>query len=251
MRRLSSSGLSVGVWVVALAAVAVSVCTAQTSPANPTIWDGAYSDAQAKRGEAVYAAACLSCHGDDLTGQQSRLMGDRFMRDWREDTLGSLFTRTRAVMPRRAPGSLTDTQYLDVIAFVLQQNGFPAGARDLSSESAPKVLVVGKEGPQPVPEFALVQVTGCLKEVPGGWTLTRASSPVRTRTPDVTPAELQSAAPNSTPSTGTFRLMEALAYKPSPNRDHQVMIKGLLIRRPDDRINVTALESLAPGCTPD
>jgi mono/diheme cytochrome c family protein len=90
---------------------------AQTpAAANKTVRDGAYTEAQAKRGEAVYAAECSSCHASDLTGQGSRLMGARFMRDWREDSLDSLFRRTKAVMPRGTPGILTDAQYLDIIA---------------------------------------------------------------------------------------------------------------------------------------
>ena len=48
---------------------------AQSPPStSKTVWDGAYTDGQAKRGEAVYAAECSSCHGEDLSGQQSRLM---------------------------------------------------------------------------------------------------------------------------------------------------------------------------------
>jgi len=65
--------------------------------------DGSYTDAQAKRGQTVYAAECSSCHAEDLTGQQSRLAGDRFMRDWREDNLGNLFRLIKATMPRDTP----------------------------------------------------------------------------------------------------------------------------------------------------
>src|SRR4029450_13842529 len=154
MRRLTL--LAVG-----LAMAAAHIVGAQSPPAaGKTVWDGAFTDAQATRGEVVYAKECASCHGEDLTGQQSRLMGDRFMRDWREDNLNNLFRRTRAVMPRRAPGTLTDNQYLDVVAYVLQQNGFPDGMQELTVEAAPAIQLVAKEGPQPVPEFALIQITG-------------------------------------------------------------------------------------------
>ena len=234
-----------------LAASSARTFAAQAPQASgKTVWDGAYSDAQAKRGEAVYVAECVSCHGEDLSGQQGRLIGDRFMRDWREDNLNNLFRRTKAVMPRRAPGILTDGQYFDVVAYVLQQNGFPAGAQDLNAETASNIQLVGKEGPQPVPEFALVQVSGCLRESGGTWTLTSATDPSRSRTPDLTPEDLQAGGANPLGS-GTFRLLEALAYKPGPNKDHKVMVKGLLIRRPDNRINVTSLEAVAPSCSPD
>jgi cytochrome c5 len=109
-------------WIVPLALLSVTLAAAlsataradaqQTSaPAGKTVWDGSYTDAQAKRGGAVYAAECSSCHLDDLAGQQGRLIGDRFMKDWREDNLGNLFHRIKTTMPRRAAGSLTDAQY--------------------------------------------------------------------------------------------------------------------------------------------
>jgi S-disulfanyl-L-cysteine oxidoreductase SoxD len=225
----------------------ISAQALQLQSTGRTVWDGAYSEAQAKRGEAVYAAECISCHGEDLSGQGSRLIGERFMRDWGEDNLNSLFRRTKAVMPRRAPGSLTDAQYLDVVAFILQQNEFPAGTQELSAETALSIQLVGKEGPQPAPEFSLVQIAGCLKESSGAWMLTNATDPRRSRTPDLTAEDLQAAVGRPLGS-GTFRLLEALAYKPGANKDHKVMVKGLLIRRPDNRINVTALETIASSC---
>jgi mono/diheme cytochrome c family protein len=235
-------------------AVAVGFLTARAdaqagTAAAKTVWDGAYSEPQARRGEAVYAAECSSCHASDLSGQNGRLIGDRFMRDWREDNLDSLFRRTKAVMPRTAPGTLTDGQYLDIIAYVLQENGFPAGSEDLKAETAPSILLVGKEGPQPVPEGALVQASGCLTESGGVWTLTNATAPKRTRTPDITPDEL-TASEGKALGTETFRLMEVFAYKPDAQKDHKVSVKGLLIKRPENRINVTGLETIGASCAP-
>ena len=228
---------------------AIAVGAQAPTSTGKTVWDGSYTDAQAARGATVYTAQCSSCHGEDLSGQSGRLIGDRFMRDWREDNLNNLFRRTKAVMPRRAPGTLTDVQYFDVVAYILQQNEFPAGGQELNAESAPSILLVGKDGPQPVPEFSLIQMAGCLRDSGGLWTLTSATDPGRSRTPDLTPEDLQAAATKPL-GTGTFRLLEALAYKPAANKDHKVMVKGLLIRRPDNRINVTALESIGSTCEP-
>lgn len=228
---------------------AIAVGAQAPASTGKTVWDGSYTEGQATRGAAVYAAECRSCHGEDLSGQSSRLIGDRFMRDWREDNLNNLFRRTKAVMPRRAPGTLTDVQYFDVVSYILQQNEFPAGGQELNADSAPSILLVGKEGPQPVPEFSLIQMAGCLRDSGGSWTLTSATDPGRSRTPDLTPEDLQAAATKPL-GTGTFRLLEALAYKPAANKDHKVMVKGLLIRRPDNRINVTALESIGSTCEP-
>jgi hypothetical protein len=40
-----------------------------------------------------------------------------------------------ASMPQDAPGSLTRDQHVDILAFILAKNGFPAGMTDLSSQS--------------------------------------------------------------------------------------------------------------------
>jgi mono/diheme cytochrome c family protein len=217
--------------------------------AGKTVWDGVYTEAQAQRGSAVYTKECSSCHGDDLAGQGSRLMGDRFMRDWREDSVMSLFQRTKSVMPRRTPGSLTDAQYLDVIAYVLQENEFPAGTNELTTDLAATVAIVGKDGPQPVPEFALIQTAGCLTQSGSNWVLQNAGEPVRTRVPELSPSELQGSRGTAL-GTGSFRLLDPGPYKPELHKDHKVAVKGLLIRRPDNRINVTAIDTIAETCAP-
>ena len=49
------------------------------------------------------------------------------MERWREDSLHSLFTTMSTLMPRNDPGILSDGEYLDILAYVLQSNGFPTG----------------------------------------------------------------------------------------------------------------------------
>ena len=239
-----------GALLIAALAGGAPIHARQLPAANKTVWDGAYTEDQAKRGEAVYASECRSCHGADLMGQQSRLIGDRFMRDWREDNLASLFNRIKAGMPFNAPASLRDEEYFDVTAYVLQQNAFPPGNEELNGDSASKILLVGKEGPQAVPDFAMVQLVGCLtQDSTGSWILTNAAEPRRTRTPDVTADELKAASDDRL-GTGTFKLLEAAAYHPEGHRGHKISLKGLLIRKPDNRINVTGLDTIASSCTP-
>jgi hypothetical protein len=96
----------------------------------------------------------------------------------------------------------------------------------------------------------MVQVSGCLTQDPGGaWILTNATEPSRTRTPNVTAEELKGF--GSAPlGNGTYKLMDALAYHPDSHKGHRMSVKGLLIRKPENRLNVTALEMAAPGCAP-
>jgi mono/diheme cytochrome c family protein len=215
---------------------------------SKSVWDGAYTEVQAKRGESVYAAQCSRCHSDDLTGQQSRLLGERFMRDWAEDNAGSLFRRIKATMPRGAVGSLSDAQYIDIVAYIFQQNGFPAGAGDLAADAAPGVMITGKDGPQPVPEFALVQLAGCLTQSGTNWVLTDTTEPFRTRAPELSPDDLKDPRGLARAGTGKFTLLDVQAYKPDTHKDHRVAVKGLLIRRPENRLNVTAISTISDAC---
>jgi mono/diheme cytochrome c family protein len=103
-----------------------------------TTWDGAYTEAQSKRGEALYAQSCSMCHGPDLAGLDTApaLTGGEFNADWNDLPLGDLFERMRTTMPADAPGTLSRQQYADVVSFVLAKGGFPAGQTELSPEDA-------------------------------------------------------------------------------------------------------------------
>ena len=108
------------------------------SAQGKTTLDGVYSAAQAKRGETVYAAACEGCHQSDLTGdgQTPGLVGKDFDIDWKDQSLGDLFERTRISMPADKPGSLPPADVADVIAFLLSKGQSPAGQTELPADAA-------------------------------------------------------------------------------------------------------------------
>jgi S-disulfanyl-L-cysteine oxidoreductase SoxD len=102
-----------------------------------TVWDGAYTAEQAKRGAALYANNCASCHGLALTGGESAppLTGGEFMSNWSGLTLGDLFDRIRVSMPADRPGTLTREQTANVIAHILNVGEFPPGTAELSTKT--------------------------------------------------------------------------------------------------------------------
>ena len=220
------------------------------APSTPTVWEGVYSEAQAARGKAEYTTHCASCHRDDLGGYNDILKGARFMEKNRESTLHLFFDKTRKTMPRGAPASLTDKVYVDIVSYVLKVNEFPAGAQELRVEDLPNVRVVGKDGPERVPDFALVRVVGCLTTNPtnGVWMLTHAIDPVRTGNPQPEAGEREAA--QAWPlGSQTYRLLVSAAYTPGPLKGHRVEVRGFLIRRPaETRLNITSLETLDPSC---
>jgi cytochrome c5 len=115
------------------------------SRSSKTVWDGVFSEDQARRGRDSYNASCSSCHRADLTGYEGALKSQKFMDRWREDALESLYLNIKRSMPRNAPGTLETATYLDIVAYILQQNGFPAGVSDLSSDNLKNIQVTGKK----------------------------------------------------------------------------------------------------------
>jgi len=110
--------------------------------------DGVYSNSQAERGQAVYTEHCAACHGMDLPGDPfaPSLTGAAFFARWNGRPLGDqhlllnlggryahkypsvyyLFRRVRDSMPSSDADSVSVAAKVDIVAYILQQNGFPA-----------------------------------------------------------------------------------------------------------------------------
>jgi len=100
-------------------------------------WDGIYTEAQAKRGEALYAQHCATCHGPTLSGAEMApgLTGSDFSANWNDLSVGDLFERIRISMPQNAPGSLSRQQNADIVALILQKMNAPVGTTELPSQT--------------------------------------------------------------------------------------------------------------------
>jgi mono/diheme cytochrome c family protein len=105
-------------------------------PETRSVWDGVYTEEQAKRGEELYRKECASCHGDSLVGGggAAPLTGGTFLSNWNGLTVGDLFDRIRKTMPQGAVGKLTKQQDADVLAFLLSFNKFPSGKTELQKQ---------------------------------------------------------------------------------------------------------------------
>ncbi|MDE0348466.1 MAG: cytochrome c [Gammaproteobacteria bacterium] len=102
-----------------------------------SVKDGVYTEAQALRGEAVYRAHCIECHGEDLRGghMTPSMVGIGFAFRWRNRDLHDFYEGMRQTMPQSAPGGLSADVYADLVAFILARNGYPAGDATLPSEA--------------------------------------------------------------------------------------------------------------------
>jgi mono/diheme cytochrome c family protein len=105
--------------------------------ASRSVWDGVYTEEQAKRGAAFYGRECALCHGTDLTGADEvpALAGPAFLANWDGLTVGDLSERVRRSMPPNKPGQLNRQQITDILCHVLSVNGFPAGKTELEPKT--------------------------------------------------------------------------------------------------------------------
>ena len=237
------------------------LCTALAHAQSPaparTVLDGVFSEAQAKRGQAAYAAHCSVCHGDALDGVSApELTGNRFLERWREDTLDTIYNYIKDNMPlNRAPDAprIPESDYLDILTHILNVNGYRSGPGDLTADLIGKVVLIGKNGPQPVPDGSLVITVGCLSQNRDGvWLLFNATEPARTRRSTAsTPAELSASSQRPLGSL-IFRLADLEAvpnFTPDSHRGHKMQAKGYVVRQPRaERINLSSIEMLSAEC---
>ncbi len=94
---------------------------------DKTVNDGVFTEAQVEAGKTVYDASCKTCH--DM----------RFYRDilqsYNNQPVLWLWESVLGTMPADNPGSLMLEEYTDVIAYILSENGFPAGEAKLDPDN--------------------------------------------------------------------------------------------------------------------
>ena len=149
---------------------------------------------------------------------------------------------------------MTDAAKLDVMAYLLQANKFPAGNSELTATTVDTILLVNQDGPKPMPNANAVQAVGCLELAPGNvWTLTRTPEPTPARNIEETMLEELKSSASRTAGNLTFKLpgldFAIPGVKPSDLKGHRVQVKGNVYRQNgNDRINVRSLSSLTPTC---
>ena len=225
---------------------------------GPSVLDGVYTPAQARRGQEQFEQHCASCHRRDLGGVSGpALKGDRFLDQWREFPLEVLFNDMRTQMPMGNPGGLPPATYLDISAYLLEANGLPAGGTELTQDVAAKVLFVAPGGPRPLPTSAPALIAGCMtKDAGNGWFLTSASAPARTLNPyEFEDGELKTA--GRTPLGGEVVRLQNLEDLPGSTGaadqlvGRKVVAKGILVRHErGTRLNVAVLNAVGDACEP-
>ena len=219
---------------------------------EPRIWQGVYTTAQAERGKTSFNSSCLRCHGDKLQGNTApALSGDRFFTTWGSEPIASLFAKIRDTMPPNFGTSIDDQTKLDIVAYILQTNGYPGGPGELTQNGNDLATAqILKKGEQAlVQNFSLVQTVGCLGRGPDNtWVLTRTSDPLVTRDDAPSAQSLASAATRPL-GTRTFRLLSTKPFSPESHQGHKMEARGLIYSEVgDERLTLTSLR-MAGNCT--
>jgi polar amino acid transport system substrate-binding protein len=105
-----------------------------------------YTDEQASNGSLEYYKNCSMCHGPLLDGQLGgysgpALKGPEFADPSYDFHVSDIFNFVAKLMPPGTPGSLTHEQDVLIMAFLLQQNGYPSGKLELTYDIAEKSRV--------------------------------------------------------------------------------------------------------------
>lgn len=96
-----------------------------------------YTTAQATAGQQKFSDNCAACHGKQLEGFVGpALKGKHFAPAKANYHVSDIFTIVSKNMPASQPGSLDHLTYVEIMAFLLQQNGYPAGGKALTFDGA-------------------------------------------------------------------------------------------------------------------
>jgi mono/diheme cytochrome c family protein len=123
----------------AIAALLVTTAArlAPSQPAAPVA--PTFTAEQVELGQAAYRRNCVDCHGTNLDNGEfggPALKGFYFRQKWAAGGVGALYSFTKGLMPPDRPGQLSEQTYVDLIAFILSNNGYTPGDKALPADPA-------------------------------------------------------------------------------------------------------------------
>ena len=140
-------GLSIVAWGAAMALTASAYQVAAATP--KTTNDGVYTKAQADGAKARFNKICADCHAFTVARKKrpgDLPLGDEpFLKKWSGRDLEELITVIVTTMPNDGSAVVNDAEAANLVAYILQQNGYPAGSKPLTAASASAVLARPKK----------------------------------------------------------------------------------------------------------
>lgn len=140
-------GGSLVVWAVALTFSTAG--PAQASSPQATSNEGIYTKAQADGAKKQFDKICADCHPFTVAAKKKPkdlpLGEEPFFEQWTGRPLTELVTLIALTMPNDGSAVVTEEEAVDLVAYILQQNGYPAGSKPLTKETASAVLARPKK----------------------------------------------------------------------------------------------------------
>jgi len=104
---------------------------AESKPAGATA--PAFTAQQVAAGKKAYESYCAVCHGNTLTNGTfgTPLAGEYFRGKWVGHSAGTLYSKSHDTMPPASPGSLPKDAYANIVAYILDFNGYKTGGAAL------------------------------------------------------------------------------------------------------------------------
>lgn len=116
----------------------------------------AYTAEQAEKGKQIFSKQCAECHG---AGGEGGVVPDEY-KDYagmkvppvvgkgmlpHMKTAGNAYAFIKSHMPLQKPGSLSEEEALNIVAFDLMANGVKSDGKPLTAESARKIMLHEKQ----------------------------------------------------------------------------------------------------------
>ena len=114
---------------------------------EPAGADGGTEESR-QRGAALFGKTCAPCHDaakktpDKTPGPPLVGTGSMFVENWKDHTIGEIFTTILTTMPNDGSVVLTENDTADLVAHLLQSNGYPDGPEALKFDAAAKTIKI-------------------------------------------------------------------------------------------------------------
>ena len=128
------------IWMALLGGVFAIALSLSAQDEATSVQSGVYSQEQAERGEQLFGEACMVCH------QPEEFADGGYMDGWSGMNVNDLVEFIRSTMPEDNPGRLKRQEYIDIVAFLFQQNGLHAGETEMIRKELKKIHIEGPFG---------------------------------------------------------------------------------------------------------